>query len=468
MNKPTMAPGVYIENQFEQAQEGLRTAVPLFLGYVALRSSQADPGSWPVVKRLTLATQFDEFFAPLFDIPCSYLSQAVAGFFANGGQLCYVAPMTYDPYKPADTLDTKLTTLAALQEIDLVCAPDIMTHLPAKDPGECNETVIEMQRMILAHCDRLGDRFAILDAVGGPIPAEYSELAEVPAAVREQLQLTLQAEIKATKARCEWTLTDDGKLFFIRNVDHTPHVYTSVTSEQMRIKQQKGQEAVIKQRQALYGINGALYFPWIRVRTAENPNGRYVPPCGHVAGIFARTDQRSGVHKAPANEVLEGVTDLQYTLDNSEQGPLNEQGINCLRAFPGRGIRLWGARTLSTAPDWTYVNVRRLFLTVGRWIERSMAGLVFEPNDPRLWARIRRELTAYLNGLYQQGALKGRSAEEAFYVKCDAETNSADERDAGRVVTEIGLAPAQPGEWIVVHIIHGAGGVTISGPVRPT
>ncbi len=153
-------------------------------------------------------------------------------------------------------------------------------------------------------------------------------------------------------------------------------------------------------QQGVSGTTGAVYFPWIDVgKRDKNGKVKYVPPCGHVAGVYARSDQRVGVHKAPANEILEGVLDLEVNLTNTEQGELNPFGINCLRAFPGRGIRVWGARTLSNDPAWTYVNVRRLFLTVGRWIERNMPGVTFEPNDSRLWARIVRELTAYFNDL---------------------------------------------------------------------
>lgn len=220
-------------------------------------------------------------------------------------------------------------------------------------------------------------------------------------------------------------------------------------------------EDVLQQRRGLSSPNAALYYPWVKVAYGPNETGTFVPPCGHVAGVYARSDARDGVHKAPANEMLEGVWDLQTSLTNAQQGELNPEGINCLRAFPGRGIRVWGAHTLSRDPNWIYVNVRRLFLTAGRWIERHQTGLVFEPNDAMLWARITRELTAYFNTLFQRGALQGRTAQEAFYVKCDAETNPPEVRDAGRVVTEIGLAPAVPGEFIVVRITHTAGGLTI-------
>jgi phage tail sheath protein FI len=153
-------------------------------------------------------------------------------------------------------------------------------------------------------------------------------------------------------------------------------------------------------------------------------------------------------------------------LTDALQAALNPIGVNAIRAFPGRGIRVWGARTLSSQAAWTYVSVRRIFLTAIRWIERNLGGVAFEPNDPQLWNRIGRELRVYFTALFRAGALQGRTPAEAFYVKCDAETNPPEVREAGRVVTEIGLAPASPNEFVVVRIIHGVGGVgaTLSGP----
>jgi hypothetical protein len=223
-----------------------------------------------------------------------------------------------------------------------------------------------------------------------------------------------------------------------------------------------GLDGVLAQRSGLHGYNGALYHPWVKV--AGRPG--FLPPCGHVAGVFARSDRRIGVHKAPANEVLTGVVDLAARLSDADQGQLHPQGINALRVFSGRGIRVWGARTLSRQPAWEQVSVRRLFLTAARWIERNLADATFEPNDVRLWNRVTRELTVYFGWLLQAGALRGRTAAEAFYVKCDADTNPPEVRETGRLVTEIGLAPALPNEFVVVRIIHGDGGVEIAGPPR--
>jgi hypothetical protein len=227
-----------------------------------------------------------------------------------------------------------------------------------------------------------------------------------------------------------------------------------------------GQSAVLAQRRDLSSSNATLYYPWILVQPDRDTAARFVPPCGHVAGIYATSDRRVGVHKAPANEAVEGALDLELAVTDDLQAVLNPVGVNCLRAFPGRGIRVWGARTLATEAAWTYVNVRRLILTAARWIEVNLAGTLFEPNDETLWGRIRRELTAYFTELYRQGALKGATPEQAFYVRCDATTNPG--REPGRIVAEVGLAAAAPNEFIVVYVVHDAGGVSVVGPTRST
>lgn len=221
------------------------------------------------------------------------------------------------------------------------------------------------------------------------------------------------------------------------------------------------------QASTLASRNGALYHPWLLWALGQDGVPMYLPPCGHVAGIYSRSDQQTGVHKAPANEAVDGVLDLRVNLTDDEIGRLYANGVNCLRAAPGRGIRVWGARTLSDDSDWQPVNARRVFLTVGRWLERFLTQLAYEPNDVRLWVRIMRELTAYLDDLFQRGALKGRTPEEAFFVKCDSETNPPEVTEAGTVVTNVGVALTAPAEFIVVRILHGTSGVSIQ-PVSAT
>ncbi|MEW6733661.1 MAG: phage tail sheath subtilisin-like domain-containing protein, partial [Acidobacteriota bacterium] len=199
-------------------------------------------------------------------------------------------------------------------------------------------------------------------------------------------------------------------------------------------------------------VNGAIYFPWLILE-----QGKDMPPCGHVAGIIARSDKQYGVFKAPANEKIKGVQDLTSTIDNEIQGLLNELGINCLRVFPGRGIRVWGARTLNYDYDWRYINYRRTVLTLERWIEKNLAWAAFEPNTPQLWVRISRALDSYLAQLWKAGALQGETAEEAFYIKCDSELNPTQLQEIGRVTTELGLALNAPAEFVIMRIVQHTG-----------
>jgi phage tail sheath protein FI len=204
---------------------------------------------------------------------------------------------------------------------------------------------------------------------------------------------------------------------------------------------------------------GALYYPWIAVTNPSGANGAsvLVPPCGHIAGVYARTDNERGVHKAPANEVVAGALGLELNVTKGEQDGLNPMGVNCIRAFPGRGIRVWGARTLSSDPSWRYINVRRLFNYVEASVERGTQWVVFEPNDQDLWARVRRDISAFLRMVWRSGALFGTTPEEAFYVKCDEELNPLEVRDAGQLIIEIGMAPVKPAEFVIVRISQWAG-----------
>ena len=184
-----------------------------------------------------------------------------------------------------------------------------------------------------------------------------------------------------------------------------------------------------------------------------------IAPSGHLAGIWARTDALRGVHKAPANEPVRGALDLTYLLTRDEQGILNQSGVNCIRLFTREGIRVWGARTIADgSSEWRYLNVRRLFNMIEESIGTSTRWIVFEPNDRTLWKSIRRDISAFLTRLWRDGALMGRTPQEAFFVKCDEETNPPDSIDAGMVITLIGIAPVKPAEFIVFRISQYAGG----------
>ncbi|MDP9093581.1 MAG: phage tail sheath subtilisin-like domain-containing protein [Actinomycetota bacterium] len=199
----------------------------------------------------------------------------------------------------------------------------------------------------------------------------------------------------------------------------------------------------------------ALYYPWIKVENPIGVNGNaeiFIPPSGHIAGVWARTDETRGVWKAPANDTIRGLLDVERAVTQNEQSLLNPIGINCIRPFGTRGIRIWGARTLASDSDWRYINVRRLFNMVEATIHDGTQWAVFEPNDMALWEGVKRTLTAFLRGLWSAGALFGATPDQAFYVKCDAETNPPESIDEGKLVVEVGIAPVKPAEFVIFRI----------------
>lgn len=279
---------------------------------------------------------------------------------------------------------TGLGSLSALDDVSIVCVPDIMSVPPGQE-GPNKRMVKALQDAIVTHCELMGDRVAILDPLPGLSPMEMKE----------------------------WRMNDMPDSSY-----------------------------------------AAVYYPWLEIMDPIQSRPILIPPSGHVAGIWSRTDTTRGVHKAPANETIRGITGLKFNATKGEQDILNPNGINVLRAFPGRGTRVWGARTLSSNPSWRYLNVRRLFNYVEKSIEQSTQWVVFEPNDPDLWARVTRDVTAFLKTVWRDGALFGLSESDAFYVKCDAELNPPESRDQGKLIIEIGLAPVKPAEFVIFRIMQ--------------
>jgi hypothetical protein len=444
-----LPPGVHFEELAPKERPEVKTGVPLFVGFghVTERGDCGEiPGLGIRIFRITSWEQFQQNVS--LEGVDGFLDYGVRGFFENGGEQCVVVPLeaAVDWVSPgyaspgkelagfSETGSTARGTqpmscrwmvdrfkelfrdkgpLDDLEEVDLVCAPDIMRAEFRASPG----AVRDLQVVILEYCRRMGDRFAILDCPPGP--GEDGEPAEGGGATPEYRP-------ELVRHALQW-------------VSGLPD---------------KGRE-----------VEGAIYYPWLMVQPLPG-QGRgphvNVPPCGHVAGIYARVDSASGVHRAPANEIVEGAMDLSVHVADREQSELNPYGVNCLVSFPRRGIRVWGARTLSGQPNWRYVNVRRIFLTLVRWIEWNMRDVVFEPNVPALWDRVRDRIGAYCYELYRRGALKGLKPAEAFFVKCDAENNPLEVREAGQLVCEIGLAPVVPAEFIVVRITRSAAGITVT------
>ena len=276
--------------------------------------------------------------------------------------------------------------LAAVDEITMLCMPDVMTLATNGD----DTALRDLQGKMIAHAENMGDRMAILDAPPNLLPQEV----------------------------LEWRMNTAG--------------YDSKMA--------------------------AFYYPWIEVMDPLTNRPMLVPPSGHVAGVWCRTDSSRGVHKAPAHEVIMGANGLAFQVTHAEQGGLNKVGINCIRSFPGRGIRIWGARTMSSDPEWRYINVRRLFNFIAESIMEGTQWSVFEPNDQRLWTALQISASNFLTRVWRDGALFGSSPAEAFYVKCDAETNPPEVIEAGQVVCEIGISPVKPAEFVVFRLSQFTGG----------
>jgi hypothetical protein len=293
-----------------------------------------------------------------------------------------IPPATYNDFQ-GDVVERRgVEGLEALDDVTMVCIPDLMTPMPGQKLDL--ELVKATQSLVIAHCERMGDRIAILDAPPNMNPQQINK----------------------------WRMDIAG--------------YDSSYA--------------------------ALYYPWIQVMDPATNASKLIPPSGHMAGIWARSDNTRGVHKAPANEVVGGATGLAYNITKGEHDVLNPNGINAIRIFPGRGIRVWGARTLTSDPSWRYLNVRRLFNYVEKSIERGTQWVVFEPNEPMLWGRIVRDVGAFLSTVWAQGALFGTTPEQAYYVKCDSELNPPATRDLGQLFIEIGLCPVKPAEFVIFRI----------------
>jgi phage tail sheath protein FI len=256
-----------------------------------------------------------------------------------------------------------------------------------------DEEAAELQLALIAHCQELRDRVALLDAPG-------------PSSARQ-----------APSDALEW-------------------------------------------RQRFDSSHAALYYPWLQVRDPRAPGAvRPVPPSGHIAGVCARVDQQVGVHKPPANEVVEGALDLLTQVDDITHGDLNDGGVNAIRARPGQQVRVLGARTLARDLEWRFLNIRRLLLMIEESLEESARWTVFEPNSQAPWRDVDRTARSFLDDLWRRGMLGGATADEAYLVRCDETTNPPTQLDAGRLTCLIGVLPPPPAEFVVVRLVRTPTGV---------
>ena len=216
-------------------------------------------------------------------------------------------------------------------------------------------------------------------------------------------------------------------------------------------------DEILAHRDIFSSSYAGLYHPWLQVFDPLDKKNIAIPPSGSVMGLFARSDNARGVHKAPANEVIRACVGLDCQFNKGEQDILNPKGVNLIRSFPGQGIRVWGARTASSDPSWKYVNIRRLFIFIEESIKANTNWAVFEPNDQALWTRVQRTISVFLNNMWRNGSLAGSSADEAFFVNIGRNTMSQDDIDNGRLVCVIGVAPVKPAEFVIFRITQNTG-----------
>ncbi len=520
-----LSPGVYIQEVESGPRpiEGVGTATAAFVGFAA-----AGPTNRPVL--VTNWTQYVNTFGKLEDggvrnphIPGAYLSQAVYGYFLNGGGRCYVTNVAVSP-GDEKTPPLQLPSRSSKAVLSLTITPrstpsqDIQVEiLPPSTPAPPTDGKEDKS------AEQPSPELFTLRVRMGSVEERYENLSmgkgvkNAVETVNQASQLITLVEAKSAGTLAERVPQEGSYLFKAPPMATLPQVQPGnfkgsaderrgveglevaedvtvvccpdlMAAYQAKAIDREGVKAVQlamiahcermgdrvaildplpdlspqdvkrwREQETNYDSKFAvLYYPWIKV--AGNGHSLAIPPSGHMAGIYARNDNERGVHKAPANEVVLGALEAVTQITKGEQDTLNPIGVNCIRSFTGRGLRVWGARTLSSDPAWRYVNVRRLFNYIEKSIERGTQWVVFEPNDQNLWAKVKRDVGAFLTGSWRDGMLFGRVPEEAFFVKCDEENNPQDVRDRGQLFIDVGLAPVKPAEFIIFRLSQWAGG----------
>ncbi|MFE8941568.1 phage tail sheath family protein [Streptomyces sp. NPDC007872] len=503
-----LTPGVYVEEVQSGARpiEGVGTAVAAFVGF-------AEKGPFHTPTLVTGWDQYTQTFGGFTE--GTYLAHALYGYFSNGGGAAYVVRIggTAETGARSADADRRDRETPAVRPVELggflIAARPGVTGVSVEVADAEGENPPEDRfRLLVRRGDQIGETYeasarknvkgylatqarsselievteqrgvpqtrpasqtvAVPDAPGAPAVPASADAARIDpaeyvgdAAARTGFggletidEITMVAVPDLMGAYQRGDIDAEGvrtvQLAVISHCeqmgDRVAVLDTPPGFNAQQVRAWRMDEAGYDSRYA------TLYYPWVRVFDPALGRNTTVPPSGHIAGVWARSDAERGVHKAPANEVIRGAVDLDIRLSKGEQDLLNPIGVNCVRAFPGRGIRIWGARTLSSDPAWRYLNVRRLFNYLEESILLGTQWVVFEPNDDRLWSSIRRNVTAFLTEEWRRGALFGRTADEAFYVKCDRENNPQESIDQGRVVCEIGVSPVKPAEFVVFRL----------------
>jgi phage tail sheath protein FI len=432
-------PGVFIEEVAKGTKpiEALGASTAAFVGITAEASHKApDPHTGEqmpaasclnVPTLITNWTQFTTIFGGFVD--GAFLPDAVYGYFANGGGPCYIVSLR--------ALNKKEPPEEAKSSRDRTAAKK-------KEPGEPEENPTPVAPAeLLTVTDYIGDTTE-RTGIRGLEALDDASLILCP---------DLMAGYDGSKAaKDKIKQVQEAMVTFCQN----NHRFAILDTPPGLNAQQAKEWRMFINFDSSYA---ALYYPWIVIADlSDSPqNSKLVPPSGHVVGIYNRVDAERGVHKAPANEVVQGAVGLEINLTKGEQETLNPIGVNCIRSFPGRGIRVWGGRTLSGDAAWRYINVRRLFIVIRQSLDAGLQWVVFEPNDRTLWGKVRRDIRAFLRTQWLAGALFGSTPDEAFYVKCDDELNPPEIRDLGQLIIEVGVAPVKPAEFVIVRLSQWAG-----------
>ena len=521
-----LSPGVYVEevDTGNKPIEGVATST---LGFVGV--SERGPVEATLV---TSFSEYRRQFGGVVDLPePRFLACGVEGFFQNGGKRCFIARVVGAGSLPSSLAISAVTTVGAAGpgawgdrvfiKITDAGIPDPnlfkltviyydtptppATHIdpthpdsikPANVANRKEPTLLEVydnlsfNPMSSAFYERRVNNSSALvrltTAAGPPVRPGNNAAANTAPIVAGQIPPLAAGSdgtlplvpINATTALDRLEAVDEVAVLCCPDEPTTG--FASIADEMInQCENLKDRFAILQAAQGLAPAAvavtrdtkyAAIYYPWLEIRDPRKGTPRFIPPGGHIAGIYARSDIERGVHKAPANEIVRGLYSdpenpkrgLERQVTKGEQDVLNPKGINVIRNFPGRGNVLWGARTMSRDPDWKYVNVRRLFIFAEESIEEATQWVVFEPNDEPLWARLRRSVSAFLTRLWMDGMLQGRTREEAYFVRCDRTTMTQADLDNGRLIMLIGIAPVKPAEFVIFRIGQWAGGSDVS------
>jgi len=497
------SPGVYVEEVDKGTKpiEAAGTSTAAFVGITAEASLKAfDPATGERVateSRLNKATavtnwtQFSDIFGGF--TPGAYLPDAVYGYFSNGGGPCYVTSLRAldesNGNVKAATASIPGEKGTAFRVAAKAAGPGGNKLIVSIKPGEGNTftmsvggqtqsglTVAKGDTQIgadtfdavsVSHVGTAEPKGGSYELSGGGISpltaadfigdaAERTGLGGLEAL--DNVRLVICPDVMAgydgsDKSKKRVKIVQEA---MVSHCERLKYRFAVLDTPPGLNAQQAGEWRNFVNFDSSYA---AVYYPWIEIADLSGTGSlsKFVPPSGHMVGIYNRVDADRGVQKAPANEVVLGAINLEIKLSRGEQDLLNPIGVNCIRGFPGRGIRVWGGRTLSSSGAWRYVNVRRLFIMVEASMDAGLQWVVFEPNDTTLWAKVRRDTTAFLRNIWRSGALFGTTPEQAFYVKCDEELNPLDVRDLGQLIIEVGMAPVKPAEFVIFRISQWAG-----------